>query len=525
MRWFAFLLLVLAGCASPGPAFELMGTTSAEAGTFKAGAAAREFTPPKGYPLAGYGGGERRVAFPLYWGLGWPGRLALDWMRWRHENAAPAAMLAPAAGAHDALQAKALVLVPESGPPYAIVRIDAIESSAALHDRVVLLTKDLGFARETLVLAATHTHSGVGGFIDEPLAELLAMDVFRKETQERIAHAAADAVRAAYTDARPASIGFARARDEGPDGKPVVASNRRAGRGHGNEDDLDREIDLVLIRDRAGKEPIATLACYAVHPTVLGTANRYFSSDLVAPIESAIASCAKGGEGLFVNGAEGDVGPRAGSGGLRECRREGEAFANVCSGVLAAPAVLSERASFRGAVATEEMGDPEIFLTPGDRESFYRGDAGAGKFLTCPLTLPVNLLAWIVGFTNVRLALTWTLSAGVVVDFSSYGRSSRFRGGGLRITAGTEDVFLFAAPCEATHTVGRELKKRGLERGATRVLVLGLADDAMSYVTTREEYFEGGYEATVTLFGPDTVEKLYDLERGLLDGVGFTRKP
>jgi hypothetical protein len=522
---FSLLGVLLTGCASSEPSFELGGTSATDAGTFKAGAAAREFTPEKGYPLAGFGGGERRVAFPLYWGLGWPGRLALDWMRWRHQHGVPAAMLAQAAGTHDALQAKALVLVPEKGPPYAVVRIDAIESNAALHDRVVELTRDLGFERQTLVLAATHTHSGVGGFIDEPLAELVAMDIFRNDTREKIAHAAADAVRAAYAGARPASIGFARARDEDAHGKPLVASNRRAGRVHGDEDDIDREIDLVFVRDAAGGAPIATLACYAVHPTVLGTANRFFSSDLVAPIESAITTCAGGGEGLFVNGAEGDIGPRQGSGGLRECRREGEAFAAVCSSALAAPPQLSARASFRGAVASEEMGDPEIFFTPGDRESFYDGDAGAGKFITAPLTLPLNLLAWIAGFTDIRFAFTWNFSVGAVVDLSHYGKSSRFRGGGIRVTTEKEDVVLFAAPCEATHTVGRELKKRGLERGATRVLVLGLADDAMSYIATRDEYFEGGYEATMTLFGPDTADKLYDLERGVLDGLGFPKKP
>jgi hypothetical protein len=511
----ALTLLLLAGCASP-ETFELASRSSA-GGSFRAGAASVEFTPDKGYPLAGYGGGERRVSFPLWWGLGWPGRLALDWKRWKHRTGEPSAMLVPAAGAHDALRAKALVLAPETGPPFAFVRLDAIESSARLHEKVSALVADLGFKPETIVLSATHTHSGVGGFLDNPLAELVAMDVFREETETRIAKAAAEAVRTAHANARPAALGFATARDEDEKGHPRIARNRRAGRVNGDEEEVDREVQFLVVRGLDGT-PIATLCNYAVHPTILGTANRYYSSDLVGPAEEAIAGAAGGGEALFVNAAEGDIGPRVGAGGIRQCRREGEAFAAVCSGAFGSVA-LSPVVKLDGALGSREMGDPYIELTPGDRESFHRGDEGAGRWITFPLTLPVNLLAWIAGFTNVRVAVTWNLSVGAVVDLSSYGDSSRFRGGGVRIRAGSEDVLLLAVPAEATHTVGLELKKRARARGARRVLVFGLSDDAMSYVATEKEYFEGGYEATMTLFGPRTEEKLYDLEEGILDAL------
>src|SRR5580704_12596168 len=115
----ALLLLALAGCASEEP-FALA-SRSSSAGTFEAGAASVDFTPPNNYPLAGYGGGERRISFPLWWGLGWPGRLSLAWKRWKHEHAEAACLLAPSAGADDPLRAKAIVLVPESGPPFALV--------------------------------------------------------------------------------------------------------------------------------------------------------------------------------------------------------------------------------------------------------------------------------------------------------------------------------------------------------------------------------------------------------------------
>ena len=517
-------LVLFAGCAEIPTDFVAEKQAASDEGLFRAGTAAVEFTPDKGYPLAGYGGGDRRVHFPLYWGLGWPGRLAIRWANWRHEgaNVSPSEWLMDGSGAHDPLQAKALVFLPDKGPPFAIVRIDAIESSRALHDRVAELTKDLGFAPETIVLAATHTHSGIGGYMEAPMAQVAGTDVFHKETFDRIAKACAEAVRAACSSARPASIGFARARDQGPEGRPLIARNRRFRNfpGEIGEDDLDRDVELVLVRDREGKEPIATLANYAVHGTVLGTQNRYYSSDLVGPVESALASCAGGGEGFFLNGAEGDVGPRTGAGGLVECRKEGDAVAQVCSGAIAS-ATCSPRARFRGATGLQGFGEAFVFFCAGDRERFLEGDRGAGKYATGILTLPVNLVAWILGFTNVRVALTWTLTAGAVVDLTSYGSDVRFRGGGFRIESGGEDVFLFAAPCEAIHTVGLELKKRAKARGASRALVVGLADDACGYVTDEKEYYRGGYEATSTLFGPQTQERLYEMEKGVLDGVGY----
>src|SRR2546423_9045982 len=87
------LFVALAGCAS-NESFELVARSSGE-GTFKAGAAAVEFTPPKGYPLAGYGGGERRIALPLWWGPGWPGRLSPASERSEHAAGEAPCLLCP----------------------------------------------------------------------------------------------------------------------------------------------------------------------------------------------------------------------------------------------------------------------------------------------------------------------------------------------------------------------------------------------------------------------------------------------
>src|SRR3954469_23993244 len=79
-------LLLGAGCATIPTDFVAEKQAASEEGPFRAGTAAVDFTPDKGFPLAGYGDAERRVHFPMFWGLGWPGKLAIRYARWRHES-------------------------------------------------------------------------------------------------------------------------------------------------------------------------------------------------------------------------------------------------------------------------------------------------------------------------------------------------------------------------------------------------------------------------------------------------------
>lgn len=516
-------LLALAGCAAPGP-LALRGTSApGEQAPFLAGYADVPFTPPKGYPLGGYGGGARREEFPLWLGIGWPGRLALAaHLAWHEEGPEPADLLVGATGAHDEVSARAVVLRPEGQAPLAIVRLDAIGTTAELHDRVVAGVRDLGYAPERVLLCATHTHSGPGSFFRAPFACLVGTDVFRPEIEARMAEAAIAAVRQAHERARPATLSLARARDRGPDGRPLLAKNRRSGRFREeiSPDDVDDEVHLLLLREKEGGAPLALLLNYAVHPTVLGTDNLGFSGDLGHGLEEGLAA-RLGAPALFLNGAEGDVGPRSLSqaGGLLRCRELGEAFAALVLPALeGAPA--QERIAIGAAWGEQDMGDPWTCLAAG-RARFLDGDQGLAAWLTAPLALPGNALLWLLGFTDLRLALTWNLAAGVVLDLDGLLHRTTTRVAGVRLRAGEEDLALLTLPGEPTHDVGQALKAQATERGATRVLVLGLALDHLGYLASEQEYRRGGYEAWSTLFGPGAAARLLAAQATILDALGW----
>ncbi|MCO5169249.1 MAG: neutral/alkaline non-lysosomal ceramidase N-terminal domain-containing protein [Planctomycetes bacterium] len=511
-------LVALGGCRTPG-AFELTDQTrpTARPVALRAGTGEAVFTPPLGYPLGGFGGGARRAEWPLYFGMGWPGRASLGWRQLRHEEGHRRAdMLVPARGVHDELTARALVLRPADGPPVALVRIDAIATTRELHDLVVAGLKELGYRESTVLLAATHTHSGVGAFHRAPLARAVGMDNFRPEVEALIASACVRAVREAHAAARPAALGVGRARDEGPDG-PQVARNRA-----GLPDDaIDPEVLLLRVDDLEAGAPMAVVLNYAVHGTVLGQKNLHFSGDVADGIEDALGARLGGVPVLFLNGAEGDIAPARppGPGGFERIRALGERMADLVVPALAEIEAAPE-ARLVTATADLEMGDAHIVFSPA-RERFVAAYRHPASYLLTPLTLPLDLTLWVAGLTNVRTRLTYGLAPGLVIDLDGLVGRTRTRVGGLRVLTAREDVAFLCVPGEATHDVGLSLKEAAAARGATATFVVGLALDHVGYIASEAQYLAGRYEARLTLFGPETAARVERALGKILTALGY----
>lgn len=509
---------------------------------FLAGVATVDFTPPAGYPLGGYGGGERREEWPFYMGLGWPGQLALAGHQGWHEDDPEGRhdLLVGATGTHDPLLAKALVLRPqrasrrsrrdekkEADPtPFALVRLDALATTAEVQSRVVAGVADLGYRASSVVVCATHTHSGMGGYMRPPLARLAGTDNFREELEVRLAKAAIQAIRQAHADAAPATLAVGRTRDRTPDGRMVLAKNRRARhfRDELRDDEVDDEVVLLRVDAVAPvtTAPLATVVMYAVHCTMLDTENHEFSADLGGSIERALEA-RLGGTALFVNGAQGDVGPRRPQPDPGEpfARSEalGAAFAELVAPVVSASrGAASDRLTVRAAQGGIDLGRPFTVLGPG-RERLLDSAFGPASWALEPLALPFDLVLWTVGLTNVRLALGWQLALGLVVDLGPYVDRTTTRVGAVRLTTGREELVLLTLPGEGTHDVGLRAKAAARARGATTAAIVGLALDHVGYIASETEYRRGGYEATLTIFGAGEAEAMHDAHERLLDAL------
>lgn len=476
--------------------------------------------------LAGYGGRPRRIAYP--WFVPGPiGRASVALMCAADGTGdASVPMLRRGKPGADALGAKAVVLKPASGPkaaPLAICRLDLVFVDARIHAAVVEGVSDLGFTRDTVLLSATHTHSGPGGFTDTPLAEAVGTAAWSKDVFDRVVHAATYAIRAAWKDAVPARIGFVRARDLGPDRRPILAENRAGP----ERDRVDSEVLGIRLDAADQSRRIALILNYAVHPTWNGAKDDAFSGDVARALEES-AEIGSNAPVLFLNGAEGDVGPRiAPEGPGREAAQR--ALASFAGAVGKHLAPLATRERLRIAAASVERdfgsprwvapfaGSPETSIAAADHP-FGPGFPGA---LAGILALPVNAVVWSAGATDARIVGSFSGGAGLAVNVDRWLSHTDFRVSAVRLETPEGTAAIVCVPGETTTAVGERLKAAGRLRGADPVFVFGLTGDHMAYVASPEECAAGGYEARSTLFGPQTATRLEEAVDAALGAVGL----
>ena len=80
------------------------------------------------------------------------------------------------------------------------------------------------------------------------------------------------------------------------------------------------------------------------------------------------------------------------------------------------------------------------------------------------------------------------------------------------------ELVLVGAPGELITELGLRVKQEGTQiTGAPHVVVGGLADQWISYILSDKEYRQGGYEASVSFYGPKLGETIVT---GMLRGLG-----
>jgi hypothetical protein len=357
-----------------------------------------------------------------------------------------------AEGVLDPPEARALVL--EQGElRVAIVALDVVIARPNVRELVVEKTRDLDV--DLLALVATHTHSGPGGYLQGFVPERFTAGEYDPEMPERLANAAADAVRGGVADLAPATLASRSA-------PLALARTRRY---------ADGPAELVLSLLRAdfadGRAPIL-LFDYGVHATVLSPRNHLLSADWPGAAREQLA--ANGFRAIFVQGALGDQEPALDLGYWNDEARERAAMTDFGRKLAQAVAVEAKAA------------------TPGADPAEL---AALERWVDTP---PPQLRSF--------CALWWF---SPLVDSSLQEFVSK-RVPFQAIRAGNAELAL--VPGEPGAAVGAELRKR-LPRTRTP-FVVAHANDWIGYVVDFETYQRGGYEACLDLFGPRTAAWLVD---------------
>lgn len=195
------------------------------AGPLRAGAATVPFELPEGVPIGGFA----RLSY------------ASEGLR---EPLGSRALVLAVPGCKVALASAEILLVPE-----------------ALEEAVLARVTDLGLSG--VVVAATHTHAGPGGYWQHPFGELVATGGYDPHVRDLVAGGIAEAIRRADAALAPARVAVARGT------APELAKSRSGGM-------EDARLTAVRV-DREDGAPIAELVVFPAHPTVLGKANRKIS--------------------------------------------------------------------------------------------------------------------------------------------------------------------------------------------------------------------------------------------------------
>jgi hypothetical protein len=161
---------------------------------------------------------------------------------------------------------------------------------------LALASPELDMDRTEIVLTATHTHDGIGGFWRGTLPEWMSIGPFDPERTAETARRVAAAIFAAVESERPACAAAGAAR------LPELVESRAAGK-----DLVDPDLLAIALDDRDGS-PVARVVVFASHPTEL------YGERKLSPAWPG-ACCEQlerlsGGVALVLQGGLGDQRPR-----------------------------------------------------------------------------------------------------------------------------------------------------------------------------------------------------------------------
>jgi hypothetical protein len=400
-----------------------------------AGAARVELTVPAGTPLAGYGDLGRRLWLPDVLG--------------RHPHAF---WFRPSEGSRDALAARALV-VEGGGQRLTWLTVDLIAVDRAFTARVARALETAGLGPGSLILSASHTHSGPGAFMESGALGLVAVDRHDPGVSDVLVANLVEAARRASATKTPARIGSA----------VVTAPALTRGRLHRT---IDREILVLKVVSDTGA-PVALLWNYAIHGTTLPAANLRLSGDVMGTASRELERIT-GVPALFVNGAVADVSPS----------RHGE--------------VESDAAGRELAAAVRTAWDAAEPVAPG------------------PLAMATTRVALPSPFLSIRNCTASWVPRWLEAPLGSVMPSD------TELVAGRlGHLGWVTVPGELQSLLGEAVKRAG-RPALGRVIVAGLSNEYLGYFLTEADYRRVTYVSCASLYGPESGQRLADAAAALI---------
>jgi hypothetical protein len=375
-----------------------------------------------------------------------------------------------AEGVRDPLSARALV-VSAPGCSVALVSAELLLVPGALSRAVKARVADLGL--DAVVIGATHTHAGLGGYWDSLPGELGATGPYHPEAFERVVAALAGAVRDAAAARGPAQVAVARG-----EAKALVRNRTGA--------EVDGRL-LSLRFSRPDGAPVAELVSFTAHPTLLGSRNRQLSGDWVARVLAE----APHGARLFFQGPIGDqsvqLPPPAALAEAGVAGRRPPGGASV-------PPAAERPAAAEGPPPAPAEPAADLY---GRAVSAALGGLQPGPALA---SAPLAVASASVGLPDTELGAV----PGLFKPASRNLLGGLFPATGGATALALGDTVLVFTPSEPVEGVARA----GRAGPGLQVELFSLADDYVGYVDTAARFTAGDGEARRSYYGPALADRL-----------------
>ena len=464
-------------------------------GPLLAGVAMGPVTGPVGASMAGYGG-----------------RTEVNQTPWND-------VLNGSSGFYGLGAAKAIALEVE-GERLVLLKLPTMSSEASLTDGVIARLEELHGIdlRGRLLTGATHSHHNVARYWRLPPAlAVVGADSPDEEIIDRLCTELAAIVKAAIDDLGPAEWGTAWQDDW--DAEDHVYRDRR---GENNPTyGKDPRLTILAVR-RPGGAPMAAILNFGMHGTVFDSDNELFTEDAPGGLEMKFEEhfFKQTGEpifGMFIQSGGGDASP-----GGDHLDHPGPARIELI-GETAAPKILAlyDEVEWR-AEARLGVRSRRIDLTyEGFGYDAYHEFEGPGD-------QPYEWGGWQCKADGVPDDEDpATSSKGKIKNCTDIGALLEGLGESLpngevhqmyMTVAALDDFYMVSLPGEPTYSVIKMLRE-GLADRDVDGMAFGYSQDHMLYLTHPDDWFQGGYEAEMSLWGPLAGQYLVGRQMELVDAL------
>ncbi len=370
-----------------------------------------------------------------------------------------ARMSKPAEGIHDDIKAKALVL-DDGKKKMAVVTMDIVGFPPNVRPLVAQRLAGTGWTLDNILLLPSHSHSSLemSAINNKNVFGMPAIGIFQPKLLAFVVKELAKLIKETDQGLVPLKVGT---------GQVILEGLNRNRRG---DETIDKELTVTRIDKMDGK-PLAVLVNWTAHPTIMDEHDMWVSGGWPGYLQRELEDWI--GEdvvAMYYNGAEGDQSVVTSMGNSHYERAEyyGRRIAKETLD-LYRKIEVSKEVSFN-------FNSQKIALPPRVPHPSFMETGGEEYQLS---------------EEKVQVLLNQLFPATTYITAFSLG-----------------ELMIVGAPGEMIAELGVSIKASLKDQGFKYPVIGGLANEWISYILTESEYKQGGYETSVSFYGPTLGEEV-----------------